>query len=179
MKGIIFTEFLDIIEETFGLDICQQMLDQASDKGIYTAVGSYDHRALVKLILTLSNITEVPPESLQEVYGEAVFTRLLQTMPEMASHQQDTFSFIKTVESYIHTEVKKLYPDATPPQFDFLSESETQMVMDYKSARCMSHVCLGLIKGCAKHFGQIVEVCMQPLNEDQSHVRFNLNLIVR
>lgn len=179
MKGIIFTEFLDIIEETFGLDICQQMLDQASDKGIYTAVGSYDHLALVKLILTLSKITKIPPESLQEIFGEAVFSRLLQTMPEMADSQQGTFSFIKKVETYIHTEVKKLYPDATPPRFDFLSESETHMVMDYQSARCMSHVCLGLIKGCANHFGQTVAISMEPQNKDQSHVRFNLNLIVR
>jgi len=178
MKGIIFTEFLDIIEDAFGLEVCQKMLDQASDMGVYTAVGSYDHRALVTLIVTLSKITGVSAEDLQEVYGEAVFTRLLQTLPAMTGIQQDTFNFIKKVEDHIHTEVKKLYPDATPPQFDFISETKTHMVMDYKSARCMSHVCLGLIKGCAKHFGQTVHVTMAPLNKSKSHVRFNLDLIV-
>ncbi len=71
------------------------MLDQASDMGVYTAVGSYDHRALVTLIVTLSKITGVSTEDLQEVYGEAVFTRLLQTLPAMTGFQQDTFSFIK------------------------------------------------------------------------------------
>ncbi|ELR65589.1 Guanylate cyclase-related protein [Photobacterium marinum] len=177
MKGIIFTEFLDIVEEAFGLDICQEMLDKAEDEGIYTAVGSYDHRALVKLIITLSKITNVPAEQLQEIYGEAVFLRLLKTLPAMDPPHQDTFSFIRSVEDHIHTEVKKLYPDATPPQFDFITQTSTKMIMDYKSARCMSHVCLGLIKGCAKHFSQELKVSMEPMNKSQSHVRFNLSLI--
>lgn len=177
MKGIIFTEFLEIVEEGFGLDVCQQMLELAEDEGIYTAVGSYDHRALVKLIITLSKITKIPAEQLQEVYGEAVFLRLLKTLPAMDPPLHDTFNFIRSVENHIHNEVKKLYPDATPPQFDFLSQTTTSMVMDYKSARCMSHVCLGLIKGCARHFSQKIQVSMEPMNKSQSHVRFNLNLI--
>ncbi len=51
MKGIIFTEFITIVESKFGLDVSQQMLDDANDSGIYTAVGSYDHRQLIKLIM--------------------------------------------------------------------------------------------------------------------------------
>ncbi len=58
MKGIIFTEFIDIVEDQFGLAICQQMLDDAKDEGIYTAVGSYEHTSLVKLILALSRVTQ-------------------------------------------------------------------------------------------------------------------------
>ncbi|WP_299013019.1 heme NO-binding domain-containing protein [uncultured Photobacterium sp.] len=177
MKGIIFTEFLEIVESAFGLDVCQEMLDKAIDDGVYTAVGSYDHRSLVKLIVSLSKITGVPAENLQEIYGEAVFIRLLKTLPAIKPQHHDTFSFIRNVESHIHTEVKKLYPDATPPKFDFLSQTSTQLIMDYKSARCMSHVCLGLIKGCAKHFNQQLQVSMEPMNKEQSHVRFNLDLI--
>ncbi|OAN11410.1 guanylate cyclase [Photobacterium jeanii] len=176
MKGIIFTEFLDIVESAFGMEVCQQMLDEAFDEGSYTAVGSYDHKDLVKLIITLSKITSVPAEDLQEVYGKAVFTRLLESLPIPVDGQTSTFTFIKKVEEHIHIEVKKLYPDATPPRFEFISETESQMVMDYRSARCMSHVCLGLIKGCAEHFNQTIEVEMEPIVNDQSHVRFNILL---
>ena len=28
MKGIIFAEFLDLVEDTFGLETCQKMLDE-------------------------------------------------------------------------------------------------------------------------------------------------------
>ncbi|PSW19981.1 guanylate cyclase [Photobacterium sanctipauli] len=177
MKGIIFTEFLDIVESSFGLEVCQTMLDDALDEGSYTAVGSYDHRDLVKLIITLSKVTGVSAEQLQEVYGEAVFTRLLESLPGVPGEQHNTFSFIRKVEEHIHTEVKKLYPDATPPKFDFISQSESTMLMDYKSARCMSHVCMGLIKGCANHFDQQVTINMEALNPSKSHVRFDIQLV--
>lgn len=179
MKGIIFTEFLDVVENRFGLEVCQQMLDDADVDGVYTAVGSYDHRVLVKMIVCLSKITGVSPEALQEVYGEALFVRLLTTMPlDNGAKPNGTFSFIERVERHIHIEVKKLYPNANPPQFDFISQSSAQMVLDYISARCFSHVCLGLIRGCAQHFNEDMEIEMEPVNQDQSHVRFTLTLNV-
>ncbi|WP_236687979.1 heme NO-binding domain-containing protein [Photobacterium angustum] len=63
MKGIIFTEFLDIVERTFDLEVCQSMLDMADDPGVYTSVGSYEHQRLVKLIICLHKVTGVSPES--------------------------------------------------------------------------------------------------------------------
>ncbi|MFA0029592.1 heme NO-binding domain-containing protein [Vibrio breoganii] len=179
MKGIIFTEFLDLVENHFGLEVLDQVLEMSEDQGIYTSVGSYDHKDLVKLIVNLSKTSDVPADQLQEVFGESVFKKLLATMPPAVAVAQSTnsFEFIRHVEDYIHVEVKKLYPDAVPPSFEFISESETELVLNYKSARCMSHVCLGLIKGCANHFEQKLDIHMKPLNETGSEVRFNITLV--
>lgn len=179
MKGIIFTEFLEIVEDNFGLEVLDKVLELSNDQGIYTSVGSYDHKDLVKLIVNLSKVTEIPADKLQETFGEVVFVQLLRSLPPAASlnNSNTCFEFIRHVEEYIHVEVKKLYPDAVPPTFDFISESETEMVMDYRSARCMSHVCFGLIKGCSKHFNQEVLIEMSPLNDSGSEVRFKLNLV--
>ncbi|MGL6315132.1 heme NO-binding domain-containing protein [Vibrio sp. WXL103] len=176
MKGIIFTEFLELVEREFGLEVVDQILDLSEDEGIYTAVGSYDHRLLVKLIVNLSKTTEIPAERLQEVFGETVFINLLATLPDKAALQDCShcFEFVRHVEEYIHVEVKKLYPDAQPPTFEFISESETELVFDYKSARCMAHVCLGLLKGCANHFEQQIDVAMRSQNEQGSDVRFTV-----
>ncbi|BBL89052.1 guanylate cyclase [Vibrio rotiferianus] len=179
MKGIIFTEFMELVEDKFGLETLDQVLELSNDEGIYTAVGSYDHRDLVKLIVSLSKISNIPPEQLQEVFGEYVFQNLLASIPNHASLQQcqTTFQFVRHVEDFIHVEVKKLYPEASPPQFDFISETETEMVFDYRSARCMAHVCVGLVKGCASHFGQSVNVRHQNQSADGSQVRFWLEVV--
>jgi len=176
MKGIIFTEFIELIEEKFGLEVLDQVLIMSQDEGIYTSVGSYDHKQLVKLIINLSKKTSIPAEELQRVFGQSIFSHLLASLPSSASLVQssDTFQFIRHVEDYIHIEVKKLYSDAQPPKFSFISETETEMVMDYHSARCMSQVCLGLLQGCAAYFGETIQVDMQPQNQDQSIVRFNI-----
>ncbi|MCY9870574.1 heme NO-binding domain-containing protein [Vibrio barjaei] len=179
MKGIIFTEFMELVEEKFGLEVLDEVLEMSGDEGIYTAVGSYDHRDLVKLIVNLSKKTDIAPDTLQQVFGQTVFKALLASIPESASIGQSasTFQFIRHVEDYIHVEVKKLYADAEPPKFHFISETETEMVMDYQSARCMSNVCLGLIEGCATYFGETLEVKMSPQTEDGSVVRFSLSLV--
>lgn len=179
MKGIIFTEFLELVEKKFGLDELDSLLSQAEDDGVYTAVGSYDHRNLVKLIVILSQRTGVSPEDLQRVFGQSVFTNLYETLPPNNSLQgcKTAFQFIKLVEDYIHIEVKKLYPEANPPSFEFISESETEMVFDYISARCMSHVCLGLIEGCADYFDEQLVTAMDCLQQDGSKVRFKLTVV--
>ncbi|EJT1339446.1 heme NO-binding domain-containing protein [Vibrio vulnificus] len=179
MKGIIFTEFLELVEEKFGLAVLDDILDRANDQGIYTAVGSYDHRKLVSLIVHLSQVTGIPVEQLQEVFGEAVFDNLLASISNRSSLHQchSTFQFIRHVEEYIHVEVKKLYPDAKPPEFIFIEQDRMKMVFDYKSARCMGHVCLGLMRGCAKHFGEELAIQMETLNPTGSHVRFNVALV--
>ncbi|MCK6261824.1 heme NO-binding domain-containing protein [Vibrio sp. ZSDE26] len=178
MKGIIFTEFIELVEREFGLDVLDSILEESKDSGVYTSVGSYDHKALVSLIVSLSKKTEISGEQLQQVFGKSVFKNLLKTLPAQATLNRcsNTFQFIRHVEDYIHIEVKKLYPDAKPPSFEFISENETQMVFDYKSARCLSNVCFGLIKGCSDYFNENIEISTENQTEDQSHVRFSLML---
>ncbi|MEC6813463.1 heme NO-binding domain-containing protein [Photobacterium toruni] len=176
MKGIIFTEFISIVESQFGLDVSQQMLDHAKDSGIYTAIGSYDHRQLIKLIMSLSHITKISAAQLQQTYGRLVFPSLLQAIPIPDLESDNTFSFIKKVEQHIHIEVKKLYPDATPPTFIFSNQTQSTMTMDYHSARCMGYVCMGLLEGCADYFNQSLTISMQVINSSQSHVRFSIIL---
>ncbi|WP_038172479.1 heme NO-binding domain-containing protein [Vibrio pacinii] len=179
MKGIIFTEFMDLVEQQFGLEELDAVLSQAEDNGVYTTVGSYDHRNLVKLIVQLSQRTGISPQQLQRIFGQSVFHNLYRTLPSNSSLQncKSTFQFIKLVEDYIHVEVKKLYPDAKPPRFEFLSDSQTKLVFDYISARCMSHVCLGLIEGCAEYYQQKVAVEMENQSEDGHQVRFMVTLV--
>ena len=169
MKGIIFTEFLELVEDKFGLELLEEVLEMSEDEGIYTSVGSYDHKDLVRLIINLSKKTDIDAASLQRVFGQSVFKNLLASLPNKASlaHSNTTFQLIQ---------VAQLYPDAEPPEFSFITTTEAQLVFDYKSARCMSHVCLGLIEGCAEYHGESIAVEMTPQNDDQSVVRFNLKV---
>lgn len=179
MKGIIFTEFMDLVEDKFGLETLNELLDAVGDDGVYTTVGSYDHKKLVQLIVQLSKKTGIPAEDLQRVFGQSVFKNLHATLPKSSSldNCQTTFQFVRLVEDYIHIEVKKLYQEANPPKFDFISETETAMEFDYRSARCMAHVCLGLLEGCAAHFGESITVEMKNHDDLGKDVRFKIALV--
>ncbi len=41
------------------LELLEEVLEMSEDEGIYTSVGSYDHKDLVKLIINLSKKTDI------------------------------------------------------------------------------------------------------------------------
>ena len=44
MKGVIFTEFLELVEKKFGLAMVDKIIGQSNlaSEGIYTSVGTYE-----------------------------------------------------------------------------------------------------------------------------------------
>lgn len=73
MKGIIFTEFMELVESKFGLEVLDRVLELSDDEGVYTSVGSYDHRGLVKLIVNLSKVSDIPQSSYKKCLVKAYF----------------------------------------------------------------------------------------------------------
>ena len=68
------------------------------------------------------------------------------------------FSFLNSIDQYIHPEVLKLYPDAELPRFQAEIKSDNEMMLNYMSSRKMSDLAIGLIKGAANHFEEDVDV---------------------
>ena len=81
MKGIIFTEFLELVEDKFGLEMVNTIIEEndLESEGIYTAVGTYNHDEIVKLVTSLSQHSAIPVEGLLIVYGEYLFGTFLKS----------------------------------------------------------------------------------------------------
>lgn len=71
MKGVVFTEFIEMVEEVFGLDHVDSMITESNlpSGGIYTAVGTYDHNELLTMVKHLSMRTNSTFASLVQEYG--------------------------------------------------------------------------------------------------------------
>ncbi|NJB82455.1 heme NO-binding domain-containing protein [Wenyingzhuangia aestuarii] len=154
MKGIVFTEFLELVEEQFGIETVQQIIDQCelSTEGIYTAVGTYSHKDIFMMVQKLSELKEIPIPELLKVYGKYFFTVLSNGYPQFMK-EKDLFSFLDSIDNYIHVEVLKLYPDAELPKFD--SEIiDNKMTLLYQSTRKMSDFAIGLILGAAEYYNE-------------------------
>jgi hypothetical protein len=159
MKGIVFTEFLELVENEFGLEIVQQIIDECEldTEGIYTSVGTYSHKDMFKMVGRLSEIKGIPVPALLTVFGEYFFNTLKDKYPVFVD-KPNLFSFLNSIDQYIHPEVLKLYPDAELPKFDAEIKSDNEMILHYMSSRKMSDLAIGLIKGAAKYFKEAVGV---------------------
>lgn len=113
MKGMIFTEFLEMVEEQFSLDMVDTIINDANvpSGGTYTAVGIYPHSEMVQLVVSLGAKCAIPVPALLNAFGERLFARIAVRYADLLTKATSSFAFLEQLESYVHTEVRKLYPE--------------------------------------------------------------------
>lgn len=175
MKGVVFTEFLDMVAENFSDDVVDDIIDDAKlpSGGIYTAVGTYPHAELGRLVIELSKKTGHKVPDLLRAYGVHLFGRFLAGYPVFFKDIADSFGFLQTIESIVHVEVRKLYQDAELPSFESVQVSPDRMQLVYRSPRCLGDFAQGLMEGCFAHFKEKISIART--DEAQGKVvRFDL-----
>lgn len=114
MKGIIFTEFFEMVEQKFDYSMVDKLLTDTTlpSEGIYTAIGTYSHTEMATLVVKFSQETTIPVPNLLRVFGQYLFKTFNLSYSHIIENAPDAFTFLKSIPNYIHVEVKKLYPDA-------------------------------------------------------------------
>ena len=153
MKGLVFTEFLEMVESAHGMDTTDQLLDipTLESGGAYTSVGTYDAGELVEMVVLLSELIEQPIDDLLVAFGEYLFVRFHALFPTMFAGKANSREFLMSIHGHIHVEVRKLYPEADLPNFDAQPDDEG-LTLKYSSKRPFAMFALGLIRGCLSHF---------------------------
>jgi hypothetical protein len=176
MKGIIFTELLDMVEQQFGYEMVDELLTQTPlpSGGVYTAIGTYDHTEIVALVVNMSQKSDIPIPDLLYAFGQYLFKSFTKNYAHFIHRAANAFDFLESIHNYIHVEVRKLYPDAQLPVFQTHRPDAQTLVMIYESERKMAPLAHGLIDGCLTHFNEKAEVAIRPLSDDGSSVSFEI-----
>ena len=180
MKGLIFTSFLHLVEKEYGLEMVDELITEAAPAsgGIYTTVGNYNHNELITMIAVLSKKINLSVGHLTKTFGVYLFAELIAAYPQWITNLNSSFALLSKVDGFIHGEVKKLYPDASPPTVKCTQFSESRMEMIYQSPRCMGDVAEGLILGCAAFYKEKIIVQRESVGDQgPSSERFLLQLV--
>jgi hypothetical protein len=154
MKGIVFTEFMEMVETRFSPEMLDDIIEDADlpHGGAYTSVGTYDHAEMVRLVEALSEHTGNPVRDLIQSFGHHLFDRFHVLYPHFFKGMTNALEFLLTIEDVIHVEVLKLYPDAQLPRFECVRHGPA-LEMVYHSPRHFDDLALGLIEGAIAHWG--------------------------
>jgi len=179
MKGIVFTEFLAMVEEKFGYATVDKIIEESKvpNDGAYSAVGTYKHGELVNLIVALHKESGIPIPDLIKTYGNYFFNVLESNYGAFFKRVPNLFTFLASIHGHIHVEVKKLYPDAELPAFEVIEQTDQKMVMNYTSERKLSDFAEGLLEKAAAHFNENVIIKKSFITEDGSEVRFEITKV--
>ena len=108
-------------------------------------------------------------------FGKHLFRSLVDRYSVMVSVYSDAFSLLEAIESVIHVEVLKLYPDAELPSFHYDRIGPNELILIYRSERGLGQLVDGLLEGCFQHYGEIVQIDREELSGARNtHVRFRM-----
>ncbi len=159
MKGVVFTEFMDLVETGFGMGVADSVLVKACPFHTgFTAVGTYDHKDLVGMVGHLSAETGLPSKDLVHAFGKHLFHKFYLGYPQAFAGINSTFELLYNVENAIHVEVLKLTPDAELPRFRFPEAEPGCFNLEYQSNRPFADLAGGLIEASIEHFGESLSV---------------------
>ena len=177
MKGVIFTSFLTMVEDKFGLEVADTVIEESelSTNGAYTAVGTYPTTDMVNMVVKLSEASGLSIEILLEEFGKYLFSILHVSYPNCFPHDVGFYEFMGAIHDNIHVEVLKLYPEAELPVFKTLAYTPGKAItLRYESPRKMSVLARGLIKGAASHFKQPIKIEEKQIDGNGSIVDFEI-----
>jgi len=160
VKGIVFVELLKMAEDLLGEDRVDAVIAEAAlpSGGAYTSVGNYPCAELTTLVQGFSATSGVDQAELQRVFGHWMMKVFAVNYPDFFRTNPDALSMLQSIESEIHVEVMKLYPDSELPRFDARRTSPDRLELDYSSPRPLAPFCHGLIEGCLAHYGMTADI---------------------
>ncbi len=176
MKGLVFTEFIDMVDERFSLETSERLIEECDlpSRGAYTSVGTYDAAEMLALVTRLSEVSGIPVPELLNAFGRHLFARFTTSFPAFFDGIGSALEFLPRVNDYVHLEVRKLYPDASLPTFTCSIPEPGTLVMTYRSATDLPDLAEGLIEGCAEHFGESLTITRETLPGDPPATLFTV-----
>lgn len=159
MKGIIFSVFTEYVEDQFGLDVLDTLLEKAplSSGTSFTSLATYPDSDLVALISTLSKYKNKSVNEILHEVGHFMIQVTARDYP-IFFDGKDLKGFLKSVNTVIHEEVHKLFPNAETPTFAIEEKSNDLWVLVYHSNRKLCQLAEGLIAGAGDHFKTPVKI---------------------
>jgi len=159
MKGIVFNVFNDLVTDTFGWKIWDQLIEQTQpeSKAIYTSGQVYADEELISYVTALSSITGTSAPDLVRAFGKYMMHKFKVMHPEFLEGHSAK-SFLSSVHNVIHVEVKKLHPDSLLPTFEYDDTGADTLTMMYTSHRKLCHLAEGLVEGVGEVFSKNIEI---------------------
>lgn len=177
MKGVIFTELLEMAEGALSPEVVEEVIAEADleSGGAYTSIGTYPFSELQALIVGFAARMEAPVPEVIHGFGGHLFQAFQRSHSAFFTDVRDTFDLLRRVEDEIHVEVRKLYPDAELPTFACSEPILGDLILEYRSTRGLADLAAGLLDAAIAHFGESIAVERQDLSGGQNtHVVFTL-----
>ena len=159
MKGIIFNLLEEFITEGWGEEKYEEILKLCPlhTKQPFVGPGTYPDEDLVAIATSTANKLGISFHQALKSFGKYCFPKLAKKYPDFLTPYNHPKDFLKTVDSIIHVEVKKIFRDAYLPKFIYDDPAQNRLIIEYESKRKLCQFMEGLIEGVSEYFKTKIE----------------------
>lgn len=160
MKGSIAQCAEELVRTRFGDATWDEVCAQAGLRRdtYFMPAADIDDRAVLRVIEAIGSVCELGPEQVADAFGEywvcEYASRQYPAYFRGASSARELLLKMDTV----HELVTRSVPKARPPRFVYTWSDENTLVIEYRSARQLTGLLIGLIKGVGTHYGERLAV---------------------
>jgi hypothetical protein len=158
VKGVIYNLVENVVRSELGDDAWDYVIDESGVSGAYTSLGTYPDSDLTDIAASVAHQVGSDPSSVIRHVGHEGLSILAERYPEFFTPHDDVRSFLMTLNEIIHPEVRRLYPGALVPDFEYRTPEPDVIELVYRSERGRCDLAEGLVLGVGRHYGQRVEV---------------------
>ncbi len=149
MKGSVFQLFEKFVDDSFGEDAFDGLVDgcELETTEPFVGPGNYPPSDLVALVVAASETSGLSVEDLLRRFGRFSFPLLAGMVPTLLVGLDTPREFLANLESVIHTEVRKLDPDASPARFTATERPDGSLELTYESPLGLFALVEGFLDG--------------------------------
>lgn len=159
MKGVVFNLLEAFVCEGWGDEVYEALLERTEleTQEPFVGPGTYPDSDLVALASNAAIMLDLPLGAVLRAFGEYCFPQLAAKVPMLVDSHSDLISFLQSIDSVLHVEVRKLMPQAVTPTFLVDRTGPDTARLAYHSERRLCGFMEGLLVGAGRHFGSDVE----------------------
>jgi len=160
MQGTIYIALNDMVMERHGVVAWDKILAtvKPSSEGVFTSIETYHDGDLAQFVAEIAVLESIAPAAVERNFGQYLFAVLNRKNPIFVQLAPDLFSYLRSVETVIHPDVKKRFTHSTLPTITCSRGDAQELMFEYRSARKLCYLSEGLILAAAQHYNDPVSL---------------------
>ena len=175
MKGVMFTEFLDMVAQRYSEDMVDDIIEDSDlpSGGAYTSVGTYEGQELWMLVGALSKRTGALVPDILRAAGHHLFRYFFAEYSRGAHAGTGSFAFLSELEALVQEDVHKLEPGVEVPEMQTIRLGPDQLQIVFRSPNGLSYLLEGIMRASFDHFDEQVDMNVNVVDDGHT-AYFNL-----
>jgi tRNA A-37 threonylcarbamoyl transferase component Bud32 len=159
MHGLIFLQFQRFAQKQGSIKDWESLLREAQlTSKSYSPARAYPDEDILALVAAAGRLLNMPTGAVLDAFGEFVAPELIRLYARLINPAWKALDLIENTEKLIHTAVRVGNPGAEPPVLHCTRSTKDELQIVYSSGRQLCSFAKGIVKGVARHYGEIVHV---------------------